>query len=342
MIELIDIHKSFNGIKALSDINICIQESEIFGIIGQSGAGKSTLLRLLNLLERPDAGKIIIDNTLISKAKNYELRQVRQKIALVFQHFNLVEAKTVFDNVALPMLIQKFKPAVIKARVEELLEVVGLQNKHQAYPLELSGGQKQRVAIARALSCFPKIVLCDEATSALDPETTDTILQLLQKINQLYGVTMVLITHEMPVVKRICHRVALMEQGRIMEVNSLETACTLPQSVIRQALFADLSPALPEYLTATLSSTRTNRPMLRLLFQGAIAAEPFISQTSRTLDVNINILLANIDRFQQTTCGVLVIELIRCDNALLDQFKMCCVQNNIFVESLGYVTDPVL
>lgn len=341
MIELTALNKSFATVEALSDINLFIQEGEIFGIIGKSGAGKSTLLRTINLLERPDNGDVIVDNILISQLKPKELRIARHNIAMIFQHFNLVNTKNVFDNIALPMRIQGHPEAVIQSKVDELLKVVELEDKRLAYPAQLSGGQKQRVAIARALSCSPKILLCDEATSALDPETTDAILQLLKKINQLFGITIVLITHEMDVVKRICHRLALMENGKIVELTSLSEAFNNPNSIAKQMLYAQLCPHLPDYLTERLSATPTNKPVLRLFFQGETATLPFISQTSRELTIDINILLANVDQFDTLTCGVLVVELIGI-NFLLDDFIKRCERANLTVEILGYVTDTIV
>ena len=199
MIELHGLTKSYTATIALSDVNLFVQEGEIFGIIGKSGAGKSTLLRSINLLEHPDSGEVIVDNEIISSLSPKKLRKARHKMAMIFQDFNLPNSKTVYDNIALPMRIQGLDEDSIKNKITELLTLVELSDKIGAYPAELSGGQKQRVAIARALSCSPKILLCDEATSALDPDTTKAILELLKKINSLYGITILLITHEMEV-----------------------------------------------------------------------------------------------------------------------------------------------
>ena len=207
-----------------------------------------------------------------------------------------------------------------------------------AYPAQLSGGQKQRVAIARALSCSPKILLCDEATSALDPDTTSAILALLKKINSLYGITIVLITHEMEVVKRICHRLAVIEAGNIIETTSLATVFSHKDSVARNMLYAQLSPQLPPCLSNRLSDKPNDKPLLRLFFEGEEATVPFISQTSRELHLDINILLANIDRFDTMTCGVLVVELLA-NKELLQAFIKRCEQFSLSVEILGYVTD---
>lgn len=341
MIELIDLTKSFSGYIALNKLNLFIQEGEIFGIIGKSGAGKSTLLRTINLLEKPDSGSVILDNQEINALKTKELAKALHKTAMIFQHFNLLATKTVFENIALPARIQGMSEEAISEKIHELLNLVGLDDKKEAYPAQLSGGQKQRVAIARALVTSPKILLCDEATSALDPETTNSILDLLQKINQIYGITIVLITHEMEVIRRICHRLGIMEQGELIEVNSLAGIFDKENSKARAMLYKQLSPELPPCLAANLSQQPNHKPLLRLFFQGNSATIPFISQTSRDLHIDINILLANIDRFDTTTCGVLIVELTA-DNDLLNRFIDCCNKANLTVEILGYVTNDVL
>lgn len=341
MIELIGLTKSYGSHIALNDLSLFIQEGEIFGVIGKSGAGKSTLLRSINLLEQPDSGEVLVDNQTLTTLSNRELRQARHKMAMIFQHFNLLNSKTVYDNIALPMRIQGIDEAHIQAKIDELLPLVELEDKVHAYPEQLSGGQKQRVAIARALSCSPKILLCDEATSALDPETTNAILELLKKINQLYGLTIVLITHEMDVVKRICHRLAVMEAGSIIEIAALAEVFHKDESPARALFYKQLCPALPPCLSSNLSTVPNHKPLLRLFFQGNTATVPFISQTSRDLNLDINILLANIDRFDTETCGVLVVEL-DADEKLLNDFIKRCKASNLTAEILGYVTDNAL
>lgn len=336
MIELVGLTKSFSGKPVLQDINLFIQEGDIFGIIGKSGAGKSTLLRCMNLLENPDQGDVIIDGQYLTGLSRKDLALARHKMAMIFQQFNLLHSKNVYDNIALPMRIQGMDEETIRLKIEELLPIVELSDKKFAYPSQLSGGQKQRVAIARALSCSPKILLCDEATSALDPETTDSILALLKKINGLYGITIVLITHEMDVVKRICKKLAVIEQGHLVENTALANVFTNKDSVARSMLYAQLSPELPECLTSRFASYVTEKPLLRLFFQGEEATVPFISQTSRELNLDINILLANIDRFDTITCGVLVVEL-KAHPLLLDAFIERCEEAQLTVEILGYV-----
>ncbi|MBA2655678.1 MAG: methionine ABC transporter ATP-binding protein [Tatlockia sp.] len=341
MIELNGLTKSYATNIALNNINLFVQEGEIFGIIGKSGAGKSTLLRCINLLEKPDSGEVLVDNEIITSLSANKLRSARHKMAMIFQHFNLLSTKTVYENIALPMRIQGMDEQSIRGKIDELLPLVELSDKVDAYPSQLSGGQKQRVAIARALSCSPKILLCDEATSALDPETTSAILDLLKKINSLYGLTIVLITHEMDVVKRICHRLAVMEAGKIIETEALANVFANEQSPARALLYAQLSPELPMCLRGHLSQIANDRPLLRLLFQGESATVPFISKTSRDLHLDINILLANIDRFDTLTCGVVVVEL-KANQLVLKQFIERCEEANLTVEILGYVTDHAL
>ena len=338
MIELRDLNKSYGDHCALKNVSLVIQEGEIFGIIGRSGAGKSTLLRCVNALERPDTGQVYVDQEDISQLHGAALRKTRHKTAMVFQQFNLLRTETVYNNIALPMRIQGLTADVIEAKIHELLPLVELSDKMHAYPDQLSGGQKQRVAIARALSCSPKILLCDEATSALDPETTNAILNLLQKINQLYGITIMLITHEMDVIKQICHRVAIMEAGKIIECSDLASIFTNKTSLARKMLYTQLSPKLPACLQPDLTSNPTDRPLLRLFFEGETATGPFISQISRELHLDINILLANIDRFNGVTCGVLIVEL-HADVHHLQPFIERCRLANLTVEVLGYVTN---
>ena len=341
MIELTNVSKSYSNHIALQNVNLFVQEGEIFGIIGKSGAGKSTLLRCINLLERPDSGTVVIDGESLLPLKAHALRLARHKMAMIFQQFNLLDSKAVYDNVAIPMRIQGIDENSIRTKIDELLPLVELSDKINAYPSQLSGGQKQRVAIARALTCSPKILLCDEATSALDPKTTSSILALLKKINQLYGITIILITHEMDVVKQICHRLAIMDQGEIVETTALASVFADKDSLARELLYAQLSPEIPTSINNRLIATPTNKPLLRLFFEGDDATAPFISQISRELQLDINILLANIDRLDAISCGVLIVEL-NADTELLHTFIQRCEQSNLTVEILGYVTDDVL
>ncbi len=323
---------------ALRNVDLFVQEGEVFGIIGKSGAGKSTLLRCINLLERPDSGHVFIDGEDLTQLNERQLRTTRHKMAMIFQQFNLLNSKTVYNNIALPMRIQGIDEPLIKHKINELLSLVELNDKINAYPSQLSGGQKQRVAIARALSCSPKILLCDEATSALDPATTESILSLLKKINSIYGITIVLITHEMDVIKRICHRIAVMEQGCIVETTALAQAFNNKNSIARRMLYTQLIPQLPACISSQLTQTPNHRPLLRLFFEGNDANAPFISQTSRDMNLEINILLANIDRIDGIAFGVLILELNAPNDRLLAFIKRC-EQSNLTVEILGYVTN---
>lgn len=234
MITVQNVSKAYitpqNTVQALNNVSLKIEQGDIFGIIGFSGAGKSTLIRCLNRLEEPDSGKIVIDGQEITALEQKELRQARKKIGMIFQQFNLFDAKTVFENVAFPLEVSEFPKKEIKSRVEEILDLVGLTDKANAYPLQLSGGQKQRVGIARALSNKPTVLLSDEATSALDPQTTYSILELLKDINRKLGLTIVLITHELDVLKHICNNMAVIEQGKIVEKGSVEKLFFNPES----------------------------------------------------------------------------------------------------------------
>jgi D-methionine transport system ATP-binding protein len=335
MIDLCGITKSFAGKPAIQNISLFIQEGEIFGIIGKSGAGKSTLLRCINLLERPDTGQVIVDGQDLMTLSRKDLALARHKIAMIFQHFNLLNSKTVYENIALPMRIQGIDEDSIKLKIEELLVLVELTDKKEAYPSQLSGGQKQRVAIARALTCAPKILLCDEATSALDPETTESILNLLKKINALYGITIVLITHEMDVIKRICKRVAIIDDSNIVETTAVACVFNNPDSAARAMFYKQLCPVLPAWLHDKIAPYPTEQPLLRLFFQGTEATVPFISETSRDLKLDINILLANIDSFDTTVCGVIIVELTA-NQFLLEDFFKRCEHAGLTVEMLGY------
>ena len=246
MIKLTGLNKHYGSHHALCDIDLSIETGEIFGMIGRSGVGKSTLLRCINLLERPDSGTISIHQQDMLALSPHDLRAARHQIGMIFQHFNLLQAKTVYENIAFPLRIQGMPDHAIQTRVNELLALIELSHKANAFPAALSGGQKQRVAIARALASSPKILLCDEATSALDPETTAAILALLKKINRDYGITIILITHEMDVVKQLAHRVALMDAGRITDIVRLNTLFSQPVTPAKQRLCEQLSPEIPE------------------------------------------------------------------------------------------------
>ncbi len=256
VVRLHRVNRRFGTTQALKDVSLTVKRGEILGIIGRSGAGKSTLIRCLNGLEQPDDGIIEIEGHPITGLSEKELQSVRSRVGMVFQHFNLLSAKTVEQNVALPLKIAGFNKAQIKARVDELLALVGLADKARQYPAALSGGQKQRVGIARALAANPALLLCDEATSALDPETTRSILALLQSLNQKLGITILLITHEMEVIKKVAHRVAVINGGEIIEQGPVWQVFAHPQAALTRTLLSGLLPQLPEALAERVSQTR--------------------------------------------------------------------------------------
>ncbi len=312
MIELQQVFKTFQlkdqSISAVKNVSLTIKAGEIFGIIGYSGAGKSTLIRLINLLERPDRGTIIVDNQDLTALSSAELRLKRQKIGMIFQHFNLLWSATVYDNVALPLKIAQVPEAEIKPRVLELLKLVDLLDKKSAYPSQLSGGQKQRVGIARALANKPKVLLCDEATSALDPETTRSILQLLKTINQQLQVTIVLISHEMVAIKTICDKVAVMDQGEIVELGTTTDLLLQPQSEVTKSFLQEF-PDLTDYqaLISRLKESAGTGYLLELSFPVEQSDQPLLAKIIQEHQLNINILHGQLYRAKQGTIGQLYI-----------------------------------
>ncbi len=295
-------------VSALRGIDLSIAQGEVFGIIGRSGAGKSSLIRTLNLLERPSSGRVIIDAEDITQFDGERLRQLRQQIGMVFQHFNLLSSKTVAENIAFPLtLSNQFSKAEREQRVDELLELVGLQAHRDHYPAQLSGGQKQRVGIARALANHPKLLLCDEATSALDPETTQSILRLLLEINQKLGLTIVLITHEMQVIRTICDRVAVIEAGLIVEQGPVVEVFLHPQHAVTQALVAE-NQALDLSLLQQMR-TKVESELLRLTYVGAATHEPILHRIAIQSSAEITVLQGVIARIKSTPYGQLIVEL---------------------------------
>lgn len=310
MIELKNVSKTFITpkleVKAVQNVSTHVKEGEIFGIIGYSGAGKSTMVRLLNLLERPDSGEVIIDKTDLMKLSDKELREKRKSIGMIFQQFNLFASRTVYENVsfALPKDHDKEK-------VMELLRLVGIEEKLHAYPSELSGGQKQRVAIARALANHPKVLLCDEPTSALDPQTTHQILALLKELNEKLGITIVIITHEMAVIKEICDHVAVMEDGFIVEDNSVEEVFSNPQSTITKEFTSSMKNAdkIQEILLQNKEVLNINpgEYIIKLDFVGSETAVPLISEVSKKFDIQISIIYGTIDVIKNMPLGSLIV-----------------------------------
>ena len=311
MIELRHISKDFgtgeHAVHAVQDVSLTVETGEIFGIIGFSGAGKSTLVRCINLLERPTSGEVLLDGQELTALPPKQLRQARKKIGVIFQHFNLMPSRTVAGNVAYPLRGSGLSREQIAAKVQSLLELVGIGDKADAFPSQLSGGQKQRVAIARALANDPSVLLCDEATSALDPQTTKAILHLLRDLNAKLGLTIVLITHEMAVVREICHRVAVMEHGRVAEQGEVFNVFVDPrQDITRSFIRTTSNLQKVEELIAADSPVTRLKPgelIIRLSYVQRNAAEPLISVVTKLFDVSLNIIFADINIVQDAPIG---------------------------------------
>ncbi|MCP8615847.1 methionine ABC transporter ATP-binding protein [Salirhabdus salicampi] len=313
MIQFNQVSKIYehNGsdIIAVDNVSLKINTGEIFGVIGFSGAGKSTLIRLVNQLETPTSGQILVGNEDISSFPQHKLRKVRQDIGMIFQHFNLLETKTVYHNVAFPLLLAGTKKKEVKRRVEEILDFVGLTDKVNHYPDQLSGGQKQRVGIARALSTSPSILLCDEATSALDPETTKSILRLLKKVRDEYNITILMITHEMNVIREICDRVAVMEDGKVIEDGSIFDVFSNPQhKTTAKFVQSVMKDDIPESILKDIDQHGGRRHIYRVTFVRETASQPILSQVSKRFDVEVNVLYGQITELQQVPFGNLIVE----------------------------------
>ena len=322
----------------LSEINFEVDQGKVLGIIGRSGAGKSTLVRCLNLLERPDSGEVSIDGVDLLSLSPEGLRKARQRIGMIFQHFNLLDSATVFDNIALPLVLTHTPKATIRNRVEELLNLVGLSDKRNAYPADLSGGQKQRVAIARALAGEPKVLLSDEATSALDPETTASILALLKKINQQLNLTIVIVTHEMSVVKAICDHVLIMDQGSIVEQGGVINIFTQPKHEVTQSLTQSVMHLeLPKAIKDKVKSEpfNTGSPVVRIAFIGESTKEALLAKLYEKYQVACNLLVADIAYIQETPVGLTICQLIGEEEKLKMALSYLEVQG-MKVEVLGY------
>lgn len=354
MIEIKNLNKTYHlktgDVEAIKDVSLEINDGEVFGIIGYSGAGKSSLVRCINLLEIPDSGDIIVDGVKLTYTvpdekkgirmctiKNKDLREARRNIGMIFQHFNLLDRSTVFENIAYPLKYTKKSKEEIEAKVDELLELVDLKDKKYVYPSQLSGGQKQRVAIARALANNPKVLLSDEATSALDPDATETILNLLKKLNKELGITIVVITHEMAVIKTICHRVAVMEEGRVVEMGNVYDVFSNPQQPITKKFISSTS-ALSK-IGALISEDKeltnpSNGKLIKLQFGKDSVGDALISDVSRRFNVNINIVLANVEILQGASLGSMI-ALIKGNeddiNKALDYIK----ENHVNVSDIG-------
>ena len=306
-----DVSKTFEtkdgSVQALKHVSLSIETGDIYGIIGMSGAGKSTLVRCMNFLEVPSEGKVLIDGKSLSEFSPKELRKEREKIGMIFQHFNLLMQKNVLENVCFPLYSQGKKKAEARAKALELLEIVGLADRAKAYPAQLSGGQKQRVAIARALASDPQILLCDEATSALDPQTTSSILELLQDINQKFGITIVIITHQMSVVREICTHVAIMKDGEVKEQGLVEEIFSHPKSQVAKELISKDSGNDVESKKLTQSEIQDGE-IVRIVFSENSAFEPVIANLILTFHEPVNILKANTKNVGGVAKGEMILQ----------------------------------
>ena len=338
MIEFKNISKHYElkgqTLRALDQINLTIPEGSIFGIIGYSGAGKSTLIRLINLLERPNEGQIIINGTDFTALDARALRQERANIGMIFQHFNLLQTKTVAANIEMPMKLLGWNKADREKRLNELLEFIDLKHKKNAFPDELSGGQKQRVGIARALANHPKVLLCDEATSALDPQTTQSVLALLKKINKEQGITIVMVTHEMDVIESVCDYVAVMEQGKVIETGSTLEIFSQPQHPTTKTFIQTvLQQQLPVNILKNLENQNHNS-IYCLKFLGSSAQETVIQAVIKQFDISLNILFANMTEINGSVIGQMFIQLLG-DTAQIEQAVAFLKQQGVEVEQSG-------
>lgn len=344
MINLNAIEKTYPGssgpVHALKGVSIQVGSGEIFGVIGKSGAGKSTLIRCINMLEKPTSGTVFVDGQELSAMSERDLREARKKIGMIFQHFNLLSSRTVYDNIAFPLELAGWDKKKIEEAVLPLLELVGLTEKRNQYPSQLSGGQKQRVGIARALASRPKVLLCDEATSALDPQTTQSILELLKSINQKLGLTIVLITHEMQVIKQICDRVAVIEDGLIIEQGPVIDLFAKPETTTtREFIRTIINYDLPDIFGNTKFSPvplADSSLVVRVSFLGEAAKDPIIASLIRQCNVDVSILFGNIDHIQSIPFGTLIIEV--CGEAQQIQNGLQYLSaRDLGVEVIGYV-----
>lgn len=317
MIEIKNLSKVYfasgQEVLALDDVSLTVQKGEIFGIIGLSGAGKSTLIRCINMLEKPTRGSIAVDGQEITLLSQHELRLARQKIGMIFQQFNLLSSRTVFDNVLFPLEIAGVPKQEAAKQVQELLELVGLTDKAEMHPAQLSGGQKQRVGIARALANGPKLLLSDEATSALDPQTTRSILELLKDINRRFHLTILLITHDMNVIKEVCDRVAVIDNARIVEAGEVLEVFSNPNTPTSHSFVnAVISREIPGELlhNSVEPSGNSVSKLIRVSFIGPSAGKPLISSMIRRYDLDVNIIYGNIDRIKDTPFGNLTLEVL--------------------------------
>ena len=326
MIKVEHANKTFSGkygkVHALQDVSIHVEKGDIYGIIGFSGAGKSTLIRLVNGLETLDSGTVTVHGEELGSLKKPQLRKLRRKIGMVFQQFNLLESKTVYHNIALPLILEKVPKAEIDKKVKEVLQFVELEDKKDVYVSQLSGGQKQRVGIARALTTTPDILLCDEATSALDPQTTEAILKLLKKINREMGVTILLITHQMQVVQMICNKVAVMEKGQVVEAGSVLDVFGQPQApVTKRFVQTVVNDQIPESIISLVKEQKEHFRVERLKFIGSSVKRPVISDICHVEGIVVNILGATVQELQDNIMCVFILQLLGSEEKILKAEK---------------------
>ena len=336
MIEIRDVSKIYETKKrkviGVDAVTLTIHKGDIFGIVGYSGAGKSSLLRCVNLLERPTSGEVLVDGVDLTKLSSSKLRQARLKIGMIFQHFYLISQKTVGENVAFALKAANMPTQQIEVRVKELLEMVGLSDKQDVYPAQLSGGQKQRVGIARALANNPSILLCDEATSALDPKTTVSILRLLKEINAKLGITIVLITHEMNVVKEICNRMAIMQDGRVIEAGDVYDIFANPEKPLTQEFIGSVvNFEIPEAILQKVQGS-----LVKILFKGTVAGEGIISDTVQQFNIQGNFMHGTIEYIQERPLGIFIMELTG-DTEEITKAKAYMEQRGAIVEVMANV-----
>lgn len=338
MIELKNIQKVFQikdnqEIHAVNNVNLTIKDGEIFGIIGYSGAGKSTLIRIINQLEKQTKGEVIIDGEDISKLPSKELRQRRMKMGMIFQHFNLLWSRTVAQNIEFPLEIANIDKNIRKKRVQELIQLVGLEGRENAYPSELSGGQKQRVGIARALANNPSILLCDEATSALDPETTQSILDLLVEINKKLNLTIVLITHQMEVVQKICHRIAVMSNGDVVELNDVKAIFESPKHEVTKRFIQDVNGKEDmDQIKRDLKQMYPFSHILRLQFSTDISNQPILANIIRKTNLDVSIVNSNITHSMAGPLGNMYINVTGGNDKEYEQFIQYLKDEKVKVE----------
>ncbi len=332
MIEVKSLYKRYGNNEVLKNINLKIEEADVFGFIGFSGAGKTSLVRCISALEPVSSGNILIDNIDITTTSKKNLKEIQKEIGVVFQHFNLINNATVYDNIAFPLIVAKKDKEFIDKRIKELLKIVGLEEKIDAYPAQLSGGQKQRVGIARALANNPKIIICDEATSALDPTTTKQIISLLKEINKSLKITMLVITHEMDIVKELCNKVAVLENGVIVESGKVIDLYINSKNVVTRKFFETVEININ---SKTFELTKNQGQLYRITFINEVALKPLISHVMKTIDVEISILTGKIEEFNTNIVGCLIINISGSKdniNLAIDYLK----NKNVMVEEVNH------